>query len=463
MKRYLLFILAFAMAFVGCKSEDNISADNSRVILKVFNDVATRVTFDGQESLWSNGDYLNVVVDGLDEVYSFNYDASTENHFVCDNLQLPADNNDIYALYGVGANYINVADKAATIDLASPSQVQSTLSPTAHIAQYDILYGKTLGAPNDDISIAMNHTIVAVKINILNSLQESKTIKSVTFSVPENIRLSGSHKVNLSTDVIDVVSSDDGNSIKLLFEEPLLLEMNDVATAWIATAPFALVEGDELIIDITTMDEEVYRCTKLISGDGITFNVGSIMSTDITIGGNAPLVEPDTPAEPELPAAINIVVNPADSNTMFADFPASKEANVTSGEFTLDGYTFAFSSPVPFYLSKNNRIRFESGITKSNVAMIKLPVIPNYKLTSVTLASTAANSTRNYMFAITDAQQTVITGGKAYKLTDVHYSYNLTLPSDDTECYICISHTSSSGNTNVVDLSYISLTYSIIE
>ena len=139
MKRYLLFILAFAMAFVGCKSEDNISADNSRVTLKAFNDVATRVTFDGQESLWSNGDYLNVVVDGLDEVYSFNYDASTENHFVCDNLQLPADNNDIYAFYGVGANYINVADKAATIDLASPSQVQSTLSPTAHIAQNDIL------------------------------------------------------------------------------------------------------------------------------------------------------------------------------------------------------------------------------------------------------------------------------------------------------------------------------------
>lgn len=166
----------------------------------------------------------------------------------------------------------------------------------------------------------MNHTIVAVKINILNLLQESKTIKSVTFSVPENIQLSGSHKVNISTDVIDVVSSDDGNSIKLLFEEPLLLEMNDVATAWIATAPFALVEGDELIIDITTMDEEVYRCTKLISSDGITFNVGSIMSTDITIGGNAPLVEPDTPAEPELPATINIVVNPADSDTMFSDF-----------------------------------------------------------------------------------------------------------------------------------------------
>ena len=180
------------------------------------------------------------------------------------------------------------------------------------------------------------------------------------------------------------------------------------------------------------------------------------MSTDITLGGNATLVGP------ELPATVEIVIDPTNADTM-ANFPT--EANKTnSGTFTLAEYDFVFDSPSKFYLSDNGRIRFDSGITSTKNAMIKLPVIPNYKLSQVVMASIPNNSTRhNYLFSITDSQKSVITGGAAYKLGGSKYTYNLTLPANNTECYICISNTSVEANINPANISYISLLYTKVE
>jgi hypothetical protein len=159
---------------------------------------------------------------------------------------------------------------------------------------------------------------------------------------------------------------------------------------------------------------------------------------------------------------VEIEVDPSKEG-VFVDFPTEK-SKTDNGSFMLAGYEFVFDSPAKFYLTDNGRIRFDSGITSTKKAMIKLPVIPNYKLTKVVMASIAKNSTNhNYLFAITDAQKNVISGGEEYKLNGSKYTYNLTLPADDTECYICISNTSSSGNTNPANISYLSLVYSKIE
>ena len=250
------------------------------------------------------------------------------------------------------------------------------------------------------------------------------------------------------------------NRVTLTFEDDIVLNAEDDIAAWIATAPFALEAGDELTIDITASDDEVYRCVKTIPESGAIFNAGCIMSTTIRLGEDAKLVKTNVPTESERPAEITIIADPTISGVMPSDFPKSTKDKVQNGDFVLAGYTFGFESPTPFYLSNNNRIRFESGITKTNIAMIKLPVIDGYKLTSVTLASISANSTRNYMFAITNIDKSEIIGGEAFKLTEIKHSYNLT---NNTECYIRISNTSTSVNTNPADLAYISLKYAKIE
>ena len=456
MKRFLLLVLLlFVVVFSGCNRGDDVVVESKRVVLEACQNT-TRVSFDGEKSAWEAGDCLSVIVDGLEDVYTFNYDAATESKFVCDNLTMPADQCDVVAYYGVEAASIN-ADKSASVNLGAAEQVQSALSPAAHIAEYDVLYGNAESADRGNIQIAMNHTIAAVKINLASTLAAETAIKSVTITAPENVALAGRYIVNPLTDEIALADNADViNSVNVRFESPVSLGANGYV-AWVATAPFALAEGDNLVIDVTTSDDKVYRCTKQIPAEGVAFGAGSIMTTNITLGDNATLVGP------ELPATVEIVVDPSAEGVMPTNFPT--EANkVKSGTFTLAEYDFVFDSPSKFYLSENGRIRFDSGITSTKNAMIKLPVIPNYKLEQVVMASIAKNSTNhNYLFAITDAQKSVIDGGDAYKLGGGNHTYDLTLPAFDTECYICISNTSSSGNTNPANISYISLTYSKIE
>lgn len=458
MRKNLLFGLLFFIAIsAGCNRNDTIT-DSSRVVLEAYQS-STRVSFDGVKSSWEDGDCLNVVVDGLEGVHLFGYDAATESKFVCDNLVMPAEQCDVYAYYGVESADINLADKTAVATLGAAEQTQNIQTPMAHIAEYDVLYGKAESADSHNIQIAMNHTIAAVKINLYSSLQDVVTIKSITVTAPEGVALAGNYVINPSTDEITLADNAEvANSINLTFEEPILLGA-DGYVAWLATAPFALAEGESLVIDIATADDEIYRCIKQMPTEGASFNAGRIMTTDITLGGNATLVGPEAPA---LPATVEIEVDPTKEG-VFVDFPTEK-SKTDNGSFMLAGYEFVFDSPSKFYLSDNGRIRFDSGITSTKNAMIKLPVIPNYKLTKVVMASIAKNSTNhNYLFAITDAQKNIISGGEEYKLNGSKYTYDLTLPADDTECYICISNTSSSGNNNPANISYLSLVYSKIE
>ena len=457
MRTNLLFILAlFVAIFSGCSHNDYLVTEKSSVSLKAFNGATTRVVFDGVKSSWSNGDCLDVVVDGLDDIYTFNYNADSEYDFVCDNLTLPAEQNDVVAFYGTDVEQIDVTDKTASVYLGATLQEQSAELPTAHIAKYDILYGKALDVSRDNIQIAMEHSIAVIKVNIENSLAEAKSIKSVTITVPEDVALAGNHVINTMTSEITLADNAEVcKSVTLSFEDAVTLNEDENTIAWIAAAPFAIEAGDEITIDITISDDEVYRSMKVIPESGVTFNAGSIMSTTIKLGDDAKLIEPDAPAE------ITIVVDPTVDGVMPSDFPDDTKDNVKEGDFVLSGYTFGFESPVPFYLSGNKRIRFESGITKDNVAMIKLPIIDGYKLTAVELQS-LANSTRRYRFAIVRNDKTELKGGEAKNIKDEAYTFNLDSSNDNDEYNICISRSDSKVNKNTIDVVFFSLTYTKI-
>lgn len=463
MKRNLLFtLLLFVAIFTGCDRNDDIIAESGRVVLEASHNT-TRVSFDGAKSAWEDGDYLSVVIDGLEGVYAFNYDATTGSKFGCDNLTMPADQNDVYAFYGVADENIDVANKTATVKLGAAEQTQGTQTPAAHIAEYDVLYGKAESANRNNIQIAMNHTIAAVKINIANSLQDAPTIKSVTITAPEGVALAGDYIINPSTDEIALADATEVvNSVYVTFEELVSLGA-DGFVAWIATAPFTLAKGDNLVIDITTVDDKVYRCTKQIPTDGVSFGAGSIMTTNITLGGNATLVEQDSPANPDMPATIEIVIDPKVEGVMPEGFPKEATSYPQPKKFMLGGYPFVFSSSVPFYNYKSNSglntIRFD-GITKTNRAYILLPRIDGYVLNKVVLASIDDNRTRNCCFAVLGSLLDKITTENSQILTSKHTEFEVSTSSDD--CYIYVFHkTTDMGK--IADLTYISLSYSKIE
>lgn len=445
------------MLFAGCSHDTTQSSNNDFVTLTAHHNNTTRVDFDGYRSTWSDGDYLNVVVDGIDDICVFNYNAMTEGDFVCSNLVLPSSENDFYAFYGVSADDIDIENKTATVTLGSPAQVQSKESAMSHIAQYDILYGKSLGV-NNSIDISMNHSIVAIKFNVINSLQETVTIKSVSVTVSEGIVLSGTHSINLLDDEIIYAAEDGSNSVQLLFEEPILLEADGTHTAWIAASPFELADGDTITVDITTTDGDVYSCTKTVSAEGLVFAAGSVMSTSVGLGDNCQLVKPDIPSEPELPSEITITVDPTVDGVIPSNFPTSEKDKVTNGEFLLSGYTFEFESEVPFYCTKSKRIRFE-GITSTKTASILLPRIDGYILDKVTLASIDENKNRGYRFAVLETiSEDNITTENYEILTSKPTTFDVTLSGPNSNCYIYVYHKTSNAN-KYADLTYIQLHY----
>ena len=455
MKRNLLFaLLLFVAIFTGCNRNDDIIAENGRVVLEASHNT-TRVLFDGEKSAWEDGDCLNVVIDGLEGVYAFNYDATTGTKFVCDNLTMPAKQSDVYAFYGVEVEGINVEDKTAMVNLGTAAQTQNVQTPAAHIAEYDVLYGKAASANRNNIQIAMNHTIAAVKINLANSLQDAPTIKSVTITAPEGVALAGDYVVNPSTDEITLAEATEiVNSVNVTFEEPVLLGA-DGCVAWIATAPFTLEKGDNLVIDITTVDDKVYRCTKQIPADGVAFGAGSIMTTNITLGDNATLVESD------LPETIEIVIDPEAGITLPDKFPTSSKDNVKRGKFEFSGYEFNFDSSVPFYYNASKSsldvIRFD-GITKTKTASILLPRIDGYILNKVVLASIDDNKKlRNCCFAVLGSLSDEITTQNSQILTSKRTEFDV--PSSYDDCYIYVFHKNSDTGKKA-DISYISLSYS---
>ena len=134
MRKNLLFGLLFFIAIsAGCNRNDTIT-DSSRVVLEAYQS-SSRVSFDGVKSSWEDGDCLNVIVDGLEGVHLFGYDAATESKFVCDNLVMPAEQCDVYAYYGVESADINLADKTAEATLGAAEQTQKIQTPMAHIAE----------------------------------------------------------------------------------------------------------------------------------------------------------------------------------------------------------------------------------------------------------------------------------------------------------------------------------------
>ena len=457
MKNNFIISLFTCVIFVGCNYIDNIESPNNDVKLHATHENITRVTFDGKQSAWSDDDKLNVIVDGLNNIYEFSYDPNSA-YFICKNLTLPAEKNNIYAFYGVKTEKINFENHSAHVQLAAPKQTQDSKSPVAHIATYDILYGNALNADKSKINIAMNHSVAVIKINIENALPESKNIKSIVVSAPDGTVITGLYKINAANNSVVIDPSVESfNVITTTISDSIVLATGATYNVWTATAPFSIGVGEKLIIDITTDNGEVYRCEKKAMEVDLTFSAGHIMSTKVTLGEDALLVATQDAEK------ISVEFDFDAGGILPVDFPNSPDDGINKGTYKICGYDFLFNSPVAFYSNEDTsyRIRFESGITNSNHATIKLPTKDGYKISAITLSSIDSNKNkyRDYRFSITDEGGATFNGGEFEILSKEKYTYNLD-GTANKDCYIRISHLNS--NKNTIDLGYIAITYTKI-
>lgn len=457
-----IFYLLSACASLSCSNLDDVTPELSRVKLRAMHDSATRVSFDGSTSKWEDGDNINVVLDRLNKIYNFTYEASSEDYFYCDNIPVE-DGDNIYAFYGVPSSSINTAQNNALVALTPSDQNQDITSPISHISEYDVLYGKAVNIDTDNISVSMNHTIAAVKINITNALPNTCNVSSITLTAPDNVILAGSYVINAaSNSQTHSASANDSNIVSVSLSDDIQMANGSSYTVWAAVTPFTLNPDEKLIIDVTTDDSKTYRCEKTIGSSGLDFCAGSVMSTQIVLGNNATLVAPTVKED------IFIKMDFDGGGILPDGFPNSDKKGITSGTYEICGYDFEFNSPSIFFSNKNDtsyRIRFASGIKKDNPATIKLPYIEGYKLSEVTMSSTDNNKTqsRNYRFSVINSDGTVIpdndpddkeNSGIILSSTKETYTMN---DATGKDWYVRISHESSDARH--VDLSYLSLKY----
>ena len=383
MKRYLSLLLLTTL--LACNNDHEATLTNG-VTIKATQQ--TRTSFDGTQSAWSAGDKLQVAIGATGE-------ALTTHEFVNDdpsaglftNSALTLDNTLTYDLYALHTAQNTVPDNGSAEVLIGAAAQQQTGDSAAHIAALDPLYGSATGVQANNIAIGMNHTAVALRIEVENTTEEEIAgIKSVQITTPEGVQLYGTGTIDFASKKV-AMGSDGANSITINIQNSGTLDAGSAFTVWAATAPFEMAENSVMRFTVTTSDDTILEYKKSFSA-ATSFDSGMIMSTTI-----APEPRPE-----------QILIKwgylegytaPEGMPSCKSDIAAENTVNkigATSGSYPTEYGNIEIDSDVKYaYVIASKCLRFRD-LIKGKSADIKLPIIKGYKLTQVIFNVTSNHS-----------------------------------------------------------------------
>lgn len=387
MKRYLSLLLLTTL--LACNNDHEATLTNG-VTIKATQQ--TRTSFNGTQSAWSAGDKLQVAIGATGATlttHEFVNDDPSAGLFT--NNELTLDNTLTYDLYALHTTQNTVPDNGSAEVLIGAAAQQQTGDSAAHIAALDPLYGSATGVQANNIAIGMNHTAVALRIEVENTTEEEIAgIKSVQITAPEGVQLYGTGTIDFASKKV-AMGSDGANSITINIQDSGVISAGATFTVWAATAPFEMAANSVMRFTVTTSDDKVLEYKKSFSAV-TSFDSGMIMSTTIT-----PEPRPEQilikwgylegyTAPEGMPSCESDSVNESSSKS-----PVNK-LNVTSGSYPTEYGNIEIDSDVKYaYVIASKCIRFRD-LTSAKSADIKLPIIDGYKLTQVIFNVTSNHS-----------------------------------------------------------------------
>ena len=285
-------VLSSVVLNLSCEKQQEYNEQSTLkgLTIKATADASSRTTFDGESSKWSIDDELNIYISGggisAPQTKIFTITNAEQGIFTNDEVEITSDTEyQFHAIYPSSYG-IDTPTKSATINIGATSQTQVGTSPN-HIAPLDPLYGNCTSTP-EEVSITMNHTAVAFKLNIENLTGNPLSIKKVIITAPTGVAIAGEHSINLETGSITPSSAAGATSniIELSINEPATIANNASFTAWIASAPFSIAEGGSLLFTVIDSNNNEYDVIKSFV-DGHTFSSGKVASTTLTINDAA--------------------------------------------------------------------------------------------------------------------------------------------------------------------------------
>lgn len=374
MKRYLSLLLLTTL--LACNNDHEATLTNG-VTIKATQQ--TRTSFDGSQSAWSAGDKLQVAIGATGATlttHEFVNDDPSAGLFT--NSELSLDNTLTYDLYALYSAQNTTPDNGSAEVLIGAAAQQQIGDSAAHIAALDPLYGSATGVQANNIAIGMNHTAVALRIEVKNTTEEEIAgIKSVQISAPEGVQLYGTGTIDFASKKV-AMGSDGANSITINIQNSGTLDAGSAFTVWAATAPFEMAANSVMRFTVTTSDNKVLEYKKSFSAE-TSFESGMIMSTTIT---------PEPRPEQILIkwGYLDGYTAPEGMPSCESDIAAENTVNkigATSGSYPTEYGNIEIDSDVKYaYVIASKCIRFRD-LTSAKSADIKLPIIDGYKLTQV--------------------------------------------------------------------------------
>ena len=283
MKKFIFSIFIGIIALTSCSKEDIYPTIKIRTT-----QTSSRSTFENNVTSWCEGDYLSVLFSANDVnqgPHRFDLADPANGTFECNNANLdPSLSYNIYALHQADAT---INDSQATIKIGAPIQTQDAAS-SAHVAQFDPLYGFATNSQIDNISIPLKHLASVLKFNVSNGLDTPIEIQSVNISTSSGAKLCGTYSLDLKTGTQDEQTIND--NITLNIDNAPTLQADETMTLWVATAPFELAQGESLQFTITTNDG-TYTHTQTMASK-VTFGAGKIKSMTQAIELSSNSVQP---------------------------------------------------------------------------------------------------------------------------------------------------------------------------
>ena len=394
MKKFIFSIFIGIIALTSCSKEDIYPTIKIRTT-----QTSSRSTFENNVTSWCEGDYLSVLFSANDVnqgPHRFDLADPANGTFECNNANLdPSLSYNIYALHQADAT---INGSQATIKIGAPIQTQDAAS-SAHVAQFDPLYGFATNSPIDNISIPLKHLASVLKFNVSNGLDTPIEIQSVNISTSSGAKLCGTYSLNLKTGTQDEQTTND--NITLNIDNAPTLQADETMTLWVATAPFELAQGESLQFTITTNDG-TYTHTQTMASK-VTFGAGKIksmtqaiaLSTSNLLSKNKSVAYDFTNAENYPTEGFPTKVGTNSSNW-------DKTNNGTELTYNFGGQNLTIKSDVEYYHYKNS-----AGTTnylaflyknKNEQSLIYLPKYNGYKIINVVVE--VPNENKNVKFCL---------------------------------------------------------------
>ena len=394
MKKFIFSIFIGIIALTSCSKEDIYPTIKIRTT-----QTSSRSTFENNETSWCEGDYLSVLFSANDVnqgPHRFDLADPANGTFECNNANLdPSLSYNIYALHQAGAT---INGSQATIKIGAPIQTQDAAS-SAHVAQFDPLYGFATNSQIDNISIPLKHLASVLKFNVSNGLDTPIKIQSVNISTSSGAKLCGTYSLDLKTGTQNEQTTND--NITLNIDNAPTLQADETMTLWVATAPFELAQGESLQFTITTNDG-TYTHTQTMASK-VTFGAGKIKSMTQAIELSSNSVQP---------ASKSFVYDFTNSeNYPTEGFPTKVGSNSSNWDknnvgkeltYSFNGKNLTIKSDVEYYHYKNSTgtINYLAFVYKNEneQSLIYLPKYNGYKISNVVVEN--PGEYKNVQFAL---------------------------------------------------------------